>query len=277
MFGRLSIVTPIFVFGAWMAIVAAMVLPPFMALLTGATIAPRLQSPRTGALLAAVSVALAAWAYGAPAYTDERPLRRQVRYVQNGADGRAAWEVGGNEPSLDLPGSPSDLRWSPRPTEPGTETALAPLRNPFVFRAATRPGATVPGTVSVALAGGAGSVELEVVARPSTPDARVDFVLPAGLTPIESSLPGRTGFDGRWRAGYVAAPAAGVTFRASFAPGEASRVRQAAVVFVGTTLPGGTGWQGLPGWLPQERAVWTSTAAYLVPLFPAFAPGAELP
>jgi hypothetical protein len=276
-FGRLSIVTPTYVFGAWMATVAAMVLPPFMALLTGATIAPRLQSSRTGALLAAVSVLLAGWAYGAPAYTTERPLRRQVRYVQDGASGRAAWEVGGNEPSLDLPGSPSDLRWGPQPPEPGPGTALAPLRHPFVFRAATTPGAPVPGTVSVALAGGAGSVELEVVARPSTPDARVDFVLPTGLTPLESSLPGRTGRDGRWRAGFVAAPAAGVTFRASFPPGEASRVRQAAVVFIATTLPGGTGWQGLPGWLPQERAVWTSSAAYVVPLFPAVAPGAGLP
>ena len=36
---------------------------------------------------------------------------------------------------------------------------------------------------------------------------------------------------------------------------------QAAIVFAARALPGGAGWQGLPPRLPQEGAVWASSAA----------------
>ena len=52
-----------------------------------------------------------ACAYMAPAYTDEQPLRRAARAVQE-ADGPAVWDVGSVEPGIDLgEGAPSG--WQP--------------------------------------------------------------------------------------------------------------------------------------------------------------------
>jgi hypothetical protein len=37
-------------------------------------------------------------------------------------------------------------------------------------------------------------------------------------------------------------------------------------------FPGGTGWQSLPSWLPQEHAVWTMTLSWVLEPPPTIAP-----
>ena len=116
-FGRLSIVTPSAVYAAVIALITLMVAPPLVAALSG--LAGGLLPWRLGTALWLLALATAAGlAYEAPAYTRERPLRRAVRYVHDGATGVAFWEVGSNEPGLDLhPAAPPG--WVPvtdRPT-----------------------------------------------------------------------------------------------------------------------------------------------------------------
>jgi len=99
------------------------------------------------------------------------------------------------------------------------------------------------------------------------------FVLPPGVQPARSNLPGVV-VAGRWRATFVAVPAEGVTWRASFRTDHEQALPGALAMIVAHRLPGGAGWQGLPAWLPQERAVWSMDAAWT--LAPAIAPVAPL-
>jgi hypothetical protein len=110
-------------------------------------------------------------------------------------------------------------------------------------------------------------VELEIVATPSHPGMSVRFVLPPGVTPLRSNLPGVTSeITGLWTAGYAGVPLDGVTFRAAFARDQAAALPRTVIVFRESALPGGTGWQQIPAWLPQERAAWESSASYIVGL-----------
>jgi hypothetical protein len=64
---------------------------------------------------------------------------------------------------------------------------------------------------------------------------------------------------------YVAVPAEGVAFQASFGNVDPARLQDVRVLVTSWRFPGGTGWQSLPPWLPQERAVWSATAAWALP------------
>ena len=101
MLGRLPIVTPLWVLPAFVAFVGVMIAPPAAAALIGLVEGRRGHGAMGAALLAAFAVTLAL-AYMAPAYTADRPARRSVVYVDDTLTGQAWWEVGGNEPGLDL-------------------------------------------------------------------------------------------------------------------------------------------------------------------------------
>jgi hypothetical protein len=116
-----------------------------------------------------------------------------------------------------------------------------------------------------------GRIELEITARAEAPST-VAFVLPPGVTPASANLAGRLRGT-RWTAIYTAPPPEGVLFRASLTPGDAARLGEGAVVLSTPRLPGGTGWQGLMPWMPQERAVWATLAVYIQPLGPLLAAG----
>jgi hypothetical protein len=212
-----------------------------------------------------VSVAVSAgMAYAAPGYTYEQPLRRVVRALQEADGGSAVWEVGSSEPGLDLaPDAPQG--WA---VASGLAPATVPwgrLLSPFVFRT----NGPSLGSVPAAIAGFtvrplAGGTELSVNVIPHEPGLTMAFVLPEGLTPARSNLPGVRRL-GRWTAVYVAAPADGVTFDASFRDAPPERLREVRVAVTAHGFPGGTGWQRLPAWIPQERAVWSATATWIVP------------
>ena len=264
-FGRLPIVTPVVAYGALLAAAGVMIVPPLVA--TAGAARPILRpSLVTAACLVAVVIA-AALAYAAPAYTHDQSLRRYVRALQEPGGATATWEVASVEPGLDLAsGAPGG--WTPRGDTPVASVPWGPLPHPFVFRTAGPPLGQAPvdvaGFTVHAVEGGS---ELTFSVIPRAPGLAMAFVLPQGVTPARSSLPGVLR-QGRWTATYVAAPREGVVWRASFRdPPERLRDVRLAVTDFG--FPGGGGWQRLPAWLPQDHVVWTATATWVVPAPPA--------
>jgi Peptidase family M28 len=260
--GRQPIVTPVFIFAALMAVAGAMVVPPLLAAIASAR--PVLRPSLTSALCLLAIAGTASFAYVAPAYTEENPLRRYARVVQEG-DGPATWDVASIEPGLDL-GSGAPEGWAPATTMPQVSAPIRRLPHPFVFRATTPSLGPAPVTIASSAAEPvAAGTELTVSVVPRQAGLAVSFVLPAGLEPARSSLPGVLRL-GRWTASYVAPTAEGVAFRASFgalAPGALKDFR-IAVTVQGTSSE--AGWQP-PSWLPRERTAWAAEAIWILDPF----------
>jgi len=261
-FGRLPIVTPAFVYAAVMCTGAVMIVPPLLATIvkTKPLVRPSLE---TALCLLAVAVT-AGLAYLAPAYTPDAPLRRVARAVQDG-DGPAVWEVGSVEPGIDLAdGAPTN--WTAAGDGPAMSVPLRRLPHPFVFRASTPTLGPAPISVaSLALQPVAGGSELTVTVVPRHPGLAISFVLPAGVEPARSNLPG-TLRVGRWTATFVAPPADGLLFRASFATAEPARLRDLRVVATAAGPGDRSGWEP-PAWLPQSHTAWTADASWIVAPF----------
>jgi hypothetical protein len=64
---------------------------------------------------------------------------------------------------------------------------------------------------------------------------------------------------------YVAVPTDGIVFQGSFRDIDRARLQDTRLLVTSWRFPGGTGWQSLPSWLPQDRAVWSGTAAWAIP------------
>lgn len=267
-FGRQPIVTPVFVYAALIALAGLMIAPPFFAA-AASTRALLRPSIATALLLAAVAISgISAWL--APAYTGEHPLRRYARVIQEPGADASLWEVGSREPGLDLgEGAPGGWSLSRHDVK---SIPWGRMAQPFVF-SSTGPAlppapASIEAFTAAPAADGTGST-LSVDVRPSETGLSVSFVLPAGITPARSNLPGVLR-GGRWTATYVAPPSDGVAWQASFSNVPPDRLREARVAVTSRGVPGGTGWQRLPAWMPQERAAWSAyTTWVLAPPSPA--------
>ena len=260
--GRLPVITPVYVFAGVLGVAGAMLVPPLVGALVRSR---RLLRPSAWTAVALLGLAVAyGAAYRAPAYTHDAPLRRQVRAFQASPDAKAVWEVGSTEPGLDLAvGAPAG--WTPAAGAPAAFPA-GRLLSPFVFRTEGPPLGPAPLEIAqYTVQPLEGGVELTIAVTPREPGLTVSFVLPPGLTPSRHNLPGIER-AGAWTAAYVAVPPDGVLFRASFPASEAAAVGHVRVIVSSPRLPGGSGWQGLPDWLPQDRAVWTSSANWIVPM-----------
>jgi hypothetical protein len=136
---------------------------------------------------------------------------------------------------------------------------------PFVFRTTGPSLGAAPASISgfsmTPLPEGT-RVTLSVV--PTQPGVAVTFVLPAGVTPARTSLPGILR-NGRWIATYIAVPTDGIAWDASFRKGAEEALPNIRVAISSSRLPGGSGWQSLPGWLPQDAAVWSANATWVLP------------
>ena len=258
--GRLSIVTPVYVYPAGIAAAGLMIAPALFA----ATAAPKaLLRPSLATALALAGVAAAVlWAWMAPAYTYEQPLRRYVRALQHPGAATAAWRVGSLEPGLDLGiGAPSG--WTT--AEPGADTmGWLSLAQPFLFTADGPPLGPAPAVVTafnLTPAGAGTALTLSIVPREQA--LSVSFVLPAGITPARSNFPGVTRL-GRWTATFAAVPAEGIAWQAAFSAATAEQLRGSRLVVRTSGLPGAAGWQRLPGWLPQERMVWNAGFTWML-------------
>jgi Peptidase family M28 len=262
--GRLPLITPVYVYAAALSVAGLMIVPPLIASVTASR--PLLR-PSVVSTLCLLTIAVSgALVYMAPAYTAEQPLRRHVRALQQTAEGPAIWEVASLEPGLDLgPGAPGGWTRQFPESDPAT-SGWGNLRHPFVFRTtgpSLGPAPVVIGSVTLQpLAGGS---ELSVAVVPQEPGLSVAFVLPAGVVPARHNLPG-VPRQGRWTATYIAPPADGVVFRASFRTEDAARLNEVVVAASSARFPGGQGWQSLPAWLPQDRTVWSAAATWLVPV-----------
>jgi hypothetical protein len=274
--GRLPIITPVLVYPALLTLAGAVVVPPLIALLASSR--PLLRPwLATSLLLIATAIAFGA-AYRAPAYTFEQPLRRHVRALQDGQAASAVWEVGSVEPGLDLhPDAPAG--WMPvAAAAQGTSVPWGRYGLPFVFRTsgpALGPAPASIGAFTVTPVGDGTQLTVSVV--PREPGLSIAFVLPPGLAPVRSSLPGVQRV-GRWTATFIAPPTEGIAWEATFKGQVADRVRDMHVVATSARFPGGQGWQGLPAWLPQDTAVWSGSATWVLPAaaVPDIAPVAPL-
>ena len=260
-FGRLPVITPVLVYAAVLTIAAVGVVPPFVA--TAAAARPLLRPSLVTALFLLAVVVAAALAYVAPAYTRDEPLRRTVRALQEGDAASAVWDVGSTEPGLDL-ADDAPAGWAPATVAVPASVPWGRLAHPFVFRTTGPSLGPAPAAVSAfAIDRVDAGHRLTVSVIPREPGLVVSFVLPEGLQPARSSLPGLRR-SGRWVATYVAVPPDGVALDASFHDIDPARLQQVRVLVTSWRFPNGTGWQRLPAWLPQERAVWTATAAWVL-------------
>jgi hypothetical protein len=267
--GRLPIVTPVYVYPALLLACGAMVVPPFIAIAAAVTPLVR-PSLVTAALLIAVAVTMGA-AYFAPAYTYERPQRRVARAIVEPDAPTATYEVASQEPGLDLDtGAPGG--WYRSTDAPAASIPFGPLLHPFVFRTtAPSPGAAPASVSEFSLKPVSAGTELTMTIVPREPGLTALFVLPEGITPARSNYPGVI-TRGRWRVVYAGVPADGVTFRASFKAGVESRLSAVKAVVVSPRFPGGTGWQSLPAWLPQQNTVWDADIAWVLAATAPIAP-----
>lgn len=259
--GRMPFVTPVWVYAALMLACGAMVAPPFVAA-AGAPNAMLRPSLVTAALLVAVAVT-AGLAYTAPAYTYNQPQRRYMRVLTEPDAATSTYEVGSQEPGLDLdPNAPGG--WYRATDIPKTTVPFGRFGPPYVFRATAPAPGPAPAAVSAfTLKQVAAGTELTMTVVPKAPGLTAAFVLPEGVQPSRSSLPG-TVVRGRWRAAYVAVPAEGVSWRASFKTGAESKLPSTQAVIWSARFPGGGGWQSLPAWLPQEHVVWDVNVAWIL-------------
>ena len=260
--GRFPIITPVFIYPALIACTAAMVAPPLIAAIAPSR--PLLRPSILTTVLLLATAITAGLAYAAPGYTPERPLRRHARVIQEATGTNAIWEVGSVEPGLDLAeGAPTGF--APAGDAAPVSVPWRQLSYPFVFRttgiAIGPPPARVAGFTTNVLDQG---TEASISVIPQEPGVSVSFVLPAGLVPARSNLPGRS-VGGRWVATFAATPPEGINWRGSFA-----KVGPDALGAIQVTA-----WQAWgtrpPPWLPQERAAWTGGATWVLPMLPPLA------
>jgi hypothetical protein len=266
--GRLPIVTPVYVYAALMLACGVMLAPPFIAM-TAATRPLLRPSLVTAALLVLVVVA-AGLAYAAPAYTYAQPLRRHARVLVDAGSPLAMYEVASVEPGLDLDaGAPAG--WHRVSDTPAGSVPWGRFGYPFVFRTTAPAPSTAPAAVSgFSVTPVAAGSELAMTIVPQAAGLSAVFVLPRGLQPARSNLPGVV-VNQQWQATFVAIPPEGITWRASFPKGKETMLGDTRAIVLSRRYPGGSGWQSLPSWLPQEHAVWSLRVAW------ALSPGLVAP
>jgi hypothetical protein len=260
MLGRLPIITPVWVYAAIMLVAGAMVVPPLLAAVAATTTLVR---PKLGTALLLAAVAISGGrAYAAPAYTYDAPERRALRVFVEPDAPNATYEVASQEPGLDLDaGAPAGWMRVADAARGSVPWPRLPL--PFVFRTtAASPGAA-PATATFGARPVPGGSELTVTIVPKAPGLGVAFVAPENGAPIRSNLPGVVR-GGRWRALYTAIPPDGVTWTAAFKGDVGDVLPSAAAIVISSRVPGGSGWQSLPSWIPQQNAVWDAQVMWVV-------------
>ena len=246
--GGLPLVTPIWVLPALVAAAAVMVVPPAIAL----AVAAGARRPRflTRILLVASGFAIA-WAYHAPAYTPERPLRIATVSV-SGESGSTVRLVSANEP-LPPVGAGADAL-TPAPTPPDRFTRYV-AGAPFVAIAPPQP-ARPPLPVRCEVAGDDVTIALDP--HPEVLRARLE--LPAGMTPTVAEPPGSVLGD-HWTAVLVGELATAATFRLTL-PGAANGACAGRLYVQRRTTPAAL----LPAAGTLPAATWTARLVDVLPL-----------
>lgn len=271
--GRMPFITPVWVYGALMLACGIMIVPPFLATVSATRPRPR-PSLVTVALLIAV-VATALLAHTAPAYTYWQPQRRYARVLVEPGASTATYEVASQEPGLDL--DPSAPRgWYQATDEPAGSLPFGRFQFPYVFRTtAPSPGAAPASVTAFGVTTNPMGSQLTLTIVPQAPGLSVALILPDGVRPVRTSLPGILAAR-NWRAAYVNVPMEGLTWQASFKSGDETRLGSTQAVVLSSRFPGGSGWQSLPSWLPQQRTVWHLDVLWVLKVPPPVLSGQPL-
>lgn len=264
--GRLPVVTPYWLFPAFVAFVAVMVAPPIVAATAGAIRGRLLQTAIGASLLLAIAVSMT-FAYRADAYTPERPLRRLARYVHDVPVGQSTWEVTGNEPGLDLSLSAAEAaKWRQVSREDARSMSplITPLNSPFMFRSEAPP-IEAPVDVAASITSRGGETDLEITIVPRQESLAATIVMPPGVEPLRANLAGRrVGMANRWRATFAAIPmTSGIAFRATVPAALAPKLSE-TVVIVNADRVGTPDQPRVPAWLPQTHTEWTVLGRWIL-------------
>jgi Peptidase family M28 len=265
MFGRLPVITPVYAYPAFLLAAGLFVVAPCLPVISGLRVRRAQPSLVTIVVLAAFVIALSS-AYLAPAYSTERPMYRAAQYIEDTTRNAAFWEIGGNEPGLDLELTGSaPHNWSRVTDAAPVSVPMDRPGGPFRFRAPAQLGLASQAEIGATVETLAAEVRLEVSVRPPMKGAAVVFYLPPGIRPRGASLPGVVR-GGRWRAIYVAPSDEGVTFRVALGPEDDAALEGCRVAIMTRGLPGGTGALGLPPWMPQDRVAWRARSVSILPV-----------
>lgn len=267
--GRLRIVTPFWLYPAYVAFVGIMLAPPIVAALTGAIRGRRAQTAIGASLLLTLAITTCL-SYVADAYTPDRPLRRVARYVHDVTPGQAWWDIGGNEPGLDLALPPADVaQWRLQqadvtaPVGASVSPLIPPLGLPYVFRASAPP-APAPADVVATFTSKDGATHFEVTIVPKLESMSASIALPAGVEPTQANLSGRREpRSNRWVARFAAIPASGIAFRATVPAALASRLTETVVILTANRGPAADQ-PRVPAFLPQQRTEWQVQSRWIV-------------
>jgi hypothetical protein len=257
---RSAIVAPAFVYVAVPLVAGLMLAPPIIAALGGPFAAAAKR--RCGGILVFASLAFVVGTLVAPSYTFDRPLRGSILQLHDESSGISVWELGSVEPWRELDPTAADAPDGWEPVDSPLMPWLFPrgLRRPFNYRAPAAP-RPFPGDVQVRVmpAETTATVELTVVAPEGS---TVIFAVPSSVGVARPTLAGviRRGY---WLASYGGLPVGGVSLRFEVSRPDLDRLGDTAVAITRARLGGAPGWQGLPHWLPQERAVWTSSEIFV--------------
>jgi len=266
--GRIPGVAPVWAFAAVLSMAGLFLVPPFVGAVSAG--AARLGRPQIFTLFVIVALAVTGLgAYFGDAYTDRHPLRRHARFVQDAGRMTAMWEIGSNEPGLDLDVS-SGLQWQPDSGTAPRSVPIAPLRHPFRFTASA-PAVPTPASVSASMTPIDTAIELTITVKSQDPSAYVTLLLPPGIKPVRSNLPGTmSNTNNRWRSTFVAPPADGLAWRVLLPADAAARLGETGVLVQTAS--------DRPAWLPRERSAWSVRSIYVIPLgpmLPAPIPGVQ--
>lgn len=258
--GTFPTVAPVWVLPSLLLLAAVSLAPQVVALLA-ASPRPR---PRfvTRAVLIAVAASMA-WAYRAPAYTPDRPLRLALLAIGDGEGPRTstALAVAGNEPAIDLGGSAPLL--TPAASVPDTIARFTGDAR-FVSLGVTPEAAPAGHITCTESVGSSGEVAVVITAVPAVDALRIRLELPSGTVPVRSNWPGRVR-GGRWSAAYVAVPAEGITFRVTLPAQRAGRGCEGQMLM--RRLRPVDPASGLaPSWLQRPGVAWHFSVVDATPL-----------
>ena len=230
--GRQAMITPIYVYPALLLVVAAGLVLPVLAMFSGWT--TRLARP--GRLTVGFVLMLAgtfALAWFSPAYTNEHPLLRSARYVEDATRGEAFYEISSNEPGMDVSrdaGAPPAWERAAQPAQ--VSYPLPSLGGPFVYRAGVKPVGEAAATVQSVTESAGADRQVAVTVVPRKPWSTVTLVLSAGVVRWTAASRGSSGASAgrrrsprRRRAGLSPAPAARRTWAYSRTPASSFRRR----------------------------------------------------
>lgn len=262
---RFPLVTPAWLFPVLFLVLGTFLWPPVIGVLVG-RLTLRVRHGLAGSILMTLVVITAALVLLAPAYTAEQPQRRSATFIDNRVTGEAYWRLAGNEPGVDIAAGPANVQW-----QPVARDSRGPwhAQGAFVFegRVPASQG-ELPARVSSLVTRHAGGADLEVtIAAHAHERLSVAIVLPEGMVPTSSSLPGRT-VQGRWRADFVNVPRDGFTWRAAVQASDADALARTELWMTRPGLPDGDPVSGLPAWLSRDRTAWSARTVTMTGLTP---------